>query len=164
MSARELAAVPLGIIALFFLLLLIGLPFAVVSQASKDARHLHAFEAIEAHIASRVDAIGEAPSDAALRDWADANGLEIPTMLTTSPIACLNGFRKPADDRFVVGFWAGEWSECYASPSGENTLRPSVSAQLVSGLAADFAIYLALALGPGWLAWRLLRPGSDSAG
>lgn len=158
MSARELAAVPLGIIALFFLILVVGLPFMVVGQASEDAMRLQAFKAVENHIASQIDIVGELPSDAALRDWAGANGLEIPASLTTSPIACFDGFQKPADDRFVMGFWAGEWSECYSSPSGANTLLPSIRDQLAAGRATDSMIHLLLALGSGWLAWRLLYP------
>jgi len=165
MSARELAAVPLGIIALFFLILAIGTPFMVADEASEDAMRLKGFQTIENYVGMQVDVVGELPSDAAIRDWARANDLEISRYwLTTSPIACFDDFQKPPEDSFVLGFWAGEGSECYSSPSGTNTLRPSVRAQLASGLATDFAMFLLLAVGPGWLAWRLLNPKQDSVG
>lgn len=157
MSARELIGVPLAIAALAFLLLALASPLAVVDQANEDEASLQELRIVERQIAAYVERSGKLPPDGALQAWAAERGLTVAPSLSTAPLGCLNNFQKPRNDSFMVGFWAGEWSECYASPSGTTTLRPTVTSLLGSGLGRDIATYLLLGLAMGWAAWRLIR-------
>ncbi len=163
MSVRELLGVPLGIVALGFLLLALASPFLLIEQANEDAASLQELRTAERHIAAYSVRTGRMPSADALEGWATTSGLKTASTLSTSPLACLNGFQKPRSDKFLVGYWAGEWSECYSSPSGATTLRPTVMGLLMSGLATDIVIYLLLGLTLGWVAWRLLHPKFSAA-
>ena len=164
MSARELLGVPLALAGLLFLLLAIASPVLIAEQAKEDAASLQELRAVEGHIASLAARHREVPSDEVLRAWAEARGLSIAPSLSTEPLGCLNGFQKPKNDKFVVGYWAGEWSECYSSPSGATTLRPTAMGLLSSGLGTDIALYILLAFALGGTAWMLLRRPAHQSG
>lgn len=64
----------------------------------------------------------------------------------------------------MIGFWAGEWSECISSPSGATTLQPDIWSLLRSGLWRELIAYLVLGIVLGWAAWMLDlgQPGNSS--
>ena len=162
MPAREILGVPLALAALVFLLLALTSPVALVSQANEDATSLQELRIAERQIAVYAKRTGELPTDEALQAWASKRGLTVALSLSTAPLGCLKDFQKPINDSFIVGYWAGEWSECYASPSGATTLRPTVASLLASGLGWDIAVYLLIGLILGWAAWLLMRVKAHS--
>lgn len=155
MSAREIIAVPVALISLFFLLLTLAFSLLLIEQSEKDAHRLSELRSVQAYLDKSLSLRGSLPADERLRRWADAQQLDLASSVSTAPLGCLNSFGKAPQDLYVVGFWAGEWSECISSPSGATTLQPSVSGLLTSGLWIDLIVYLALGVGFGWAAWIL---------
>ena len=70
---------------------------------------------------------------------------------------CGPDFSKLASDRFVLSFWRGEWTECYAFPSGRTTLAMSVGAYMRSGFWQLFVGVWAMGIAALWGAIRLTR-------
>jgi hypothetical protein len=155
MSAREIIAVPIALVSVLFLLLAFAFPFLLVEQARKDAHRLSELRSVQSYLDKSLSSRGSLPADDQTRRWAEGQRLELASSVSTTPQGCLNSFAKAPQDRYVVGFWAGEWSECISSPSGATTLRPSVFGLLTSGLWIDLILYLALGVGLGWVAWIL---------
>ena len=143
----------LSLVAVFFALVGGTMPFMLPSQAAKDRAYYQHFKAAAAYI----DKNGRLPASEP-GGWRDAGGtgpliqssLEIPD-------DCDPSFKKTPADRVILSFWRGEWTECYAYPSGRTTLPMSVRAYLLSGLGINLVIYWLLALGAAWGAIRL-RP------
>ncbi|MES2989391.1 MAG: hypothetical protein V4808_15940 [Pseudomonadota bacterium] len=152
MRFREIAAIPVALVSIFFLFLAIGGFFLLPGQAAKDRQALTQLK-VAAEYAMRFEAANRRlPDSEQLQAWAKAQGIDMQS-ISTSPLGCLNDFMKPRDDAVLVGYWAGEWAECYAAPSGATTLAPSVWALLMSGLALTLASYLAIGLLAGLAAW-----------
>lgn len=155
MSVREIIAVPLALASIFFLLLALTFPLLLHDQSRKDAHHLAELQSIQAYLDRSVSAGKPFPSDHQIRLWAEERQLDVAYSVSTAPFECLNGFVKAPQDRYVIGFWAGEWSECLSSPSGATTLEPTMSGLLKSGLWIELAVYLVLGVGSGSAAWVL---------
>lgn len=159
MSAREIIAVPIAMLSLLFLLLALIFPLSLFEQSRKDAHRLNELKRVQSYVDRNLAAGRKLPTDDEIRSWAETRRLDLAGSVSTAPLGCLNGFQKARVDRYVVGFWAGEWSECLSSPSGATTLRPSAWGLFTSGLWIDLAVYIALGTGLGCFAWVLgLRP------
>jgi len=102
---------------------------------------------------------GKLPSDAQLELFAYQNKLDdIAFTLTTEPVACGPDLTLANGDRYLLGFWRGEGSACFAVPSGRsNVLSFGEALRLpITAQAASCLVSLLL----GWLAWRIwLRRG-----
>jgi hypothetical protein len=144
----------LSLIAAVFVLVGTTMPFMLSAQAAKDRAYYQQFKAAAAYI----DRDGRLPSGDELRRLQDATaGPSIWSSLNTTPLDCDPSFKKAPNDRLVLSFWRGEWSECYAYPSGQTTLPMSVPAYLRSGVGVNLVIYWLVAVGAAWAAIRL-RP------
>ena len=109
-----------------------------------------------------VDKGGQLPSvEAQLKEQFTSTGPIILTSLTI-PFDCDLSFKKTAGDRLILSFWRGEWTECYAYPSGRTSLQLSVREMLLSGMGVSIAIFWLVAAGAAWAAIRL-RPGRQVA-
>jgi hypothetical protein len=148
-TLRVIASLVFGIAAAVFLLLAISLPFQLRSQAAKDRIYYREFQHAAAIYAHDISEKGDNPLP-----FAGGNG--IGPLLRLENGDCDGGFRKEPGDLFVLGFWRGEWTECFAYPSGRTTLPMSVWSYLGSGLGVDWGIYFLLAAGLGWAAWRIM--------
>jgi hypothetical protein len=153
MSAREIIAVPIALVSLLFLLLALAFPFSLIEQSRKNAHRLSELQSVQAYLDKNVASHSSLPTDDQIQRWAGGQQLDLASSVSTTPLGCLNGFAKVPQDHYVVGFWAGEWSECLSSPSGATTLRPSVLGLLMSGLWIDLTLYLTLGVGLGWVSW-----------
>ena len=124
------------------------------AQAAKDRAYYEQFKTAAAYAVKN----GKMPAGAAPEQLESAtSGPSIWSSRTTTPLDCGPSFRKAPTDRFVLSIWRGEWSECYAYPSGRTTLLMSVRAYLLSGLGVDLAIYWLVAMSAAWGANRF-RP------
>jgi hypothetical protein len=157
---RGIAAVGCGFVAVLFLLMAAELPFQLHRQAQQNRAFYQQFRQAAAHATDYAGRHqGQLPDDEALRrlgDTSDARGIW--ASLTSSDGDCDGDFRPEATDRFTLRFWRGEWSECFAYPSGKTTLHMSLSAYLRSGMAWDWAIYWLIAIAAAYGAFRLARP------
>ena len=115
------------------------MPLTLPEQAAEDRAYYERFKAA----ASYLDQHGRLPSDL--------------TVTTEPALDCDPSFTKVESDRFVLSFWRGEWSECYAHPSGRTTLPLTVSGYLRNGLGLQLAIYWLIAIAAGWGAFRLWK-------
>lgn len=150
-------------IVLFLMLSLIAVGAALVgttmllllpAQAATDRAYYEQFKSAATYTMKN----GKVPAGDALRRLEAATaGLSIWSSLTTTPLDCDPSFTKAPTDRLVLSFWRGEWSECYAYPSGRTTLPMSVRAYLLSGLGVDLGIYWLVTVSAAWGAIRL-RP------
>lgn len=144
----------LGLVAVGFALIGTAMPFRLPAQAADDRAYYNQFRAAAAYI----DRSRKLPAGDELRRLESATtGPSIWASLTTTSLGCDPSFSKAPADRLILSFWRGEWSECYAHPSGRTTLPRSVRAYLLSGLGVDFAIYWLIAVSAAWGAIRL-RP------
>lgn len=154
---------------LCFLLSLIAVVFAVVgttmpltlhAQAATDRVYYEQFQVA----ASYIDKNGKIPTREALRSFeSNTKGPSIWSSLTTVPLDCDPSFKRASADHLILSFWRGEWSECYAYPSGLTTLPMSVRAYLLSGLGVDLAVCWGIAVGAAWGAIRLWPRRNGSA-
>jgi hypothetical protein len=108
-------------VSVFFGLLTILSVFASVSvvnyyfdRAEKDRGYLELFRAAEKTIDTEARKTEKLPSSL---PWYP-NILEV----QKDGRGCVDDF-KIEKDRYVIGYWRGEWRDCYASPSGRHTLR-----------------------------------------
>lgn len=156
MGFRKLIAIPIGFLATFFLFLGIFMPFSLLDQAEDERRYLREFETVAAHADMVRRSSGHVVDDLELQQWAVGQQLQIGRSLLLSTDNC-PGFAKGRGDRFEVSFWRGEWTECYAAPSGRTTLNPSLWALLKSGLAIDIAAHWAMGVTLLLCCWWLVR-------
>ena len=141
---RTLISSLLIFVAAIFLLLGLTMPFNLKTQVAENRAYYQQFKLA----AGYLEAHGRLPSEAALRQSGTyMDGQTIWTSLTTTPRDCDAPFAKARSDRFVLGFWRGEWFECYAYPSGRSTMPMSVLGYLRSGLGVDLAAYWLIAIG-----------------
>ena len=144
----------LWLVAFFFAFVGATIPLMLPSQAADDRAYYQQFRQAAAY----VDSNGHLPTEAELRRRnVYLDGVTIWSSLAIMPQGCDADFSGAKSDRFVLGFWRGEWFECYAHPSGRTTLPMSVAAYLASGLGYNLAIYWLIAIGAGWGAIRLRR-------
>jgi hypothetical protein len=151
---RMIFCLLLGLIAIAFVLIGTTMPFMLPSQATKDRAYYQQFKAAAAHMDRNGRLLASEPGG-----WRekDGTGPLIQSSVKT-PFDCDPSFKRAPADRLVLSFWRGEWTECYAYPSGRTTLPMSVGAYLLSGVGVNIAIYWLLAAGAAWGAIRL-RPG-----
>jgi hypothetical protein len=136
------------------------MPLMLRSQAAEDRAYYQQFRQAAAY----VDANGRLPTEEALRkENIDLDGATIWPSLAMTPQGCDPPFAPAKADRFVIGFWRGEWFECFAHPSGRTTLPMSVMAYLTSGLGLNLAIYWLVAIAAGWAGMRLRRTKHHAA-
>jgi hypothetical protein len=103
----------LALIAIFFVLAGIAMPMMLPAQVAKNRTYYQQFE----KAATYVNLYGRLPDAKVLNRWADeAGGPSIWHSLQGQPFECAPDFAKAPSDRFVLSFWRGEWSECYAYP------------------------------------------------
>lgn len=134
---RTILVLLLGLIAVVFALVGTAMPLHVPAQAAEDRTYYEQFRTVAAYI----DRDGKLPAAEELRRLERVTvGPSIWSSLTTTPLDCDPSFTKAPNDRLVLSFWRGEWSECYAYPSGRTTLPRSVKAYLLSGVGVDLAI------------------------
>lgn len=156
---RMISCLVLGLIAAVFALVGTTMPFTLHAQAAKDRVYYEQFRAGAAYI----DRNRTLPAGETLRGLESATKRpSIWSSLTTAPLDCDPSFKKATADRLILSFWRGEWSECYAYPSGRTTLPMSVRAYLLSGLGVDLAVYWCIAIGAAWGAIRL-RPRRNAS-
>lgn len=157
---RMILCLLLGVIAVGAALVGTVMPFALSAQAAQDRAYYEQFRIAAAY----VDRNGTLPAGEAMRGLEDGmSGASIWSSLSTAPLDCDPSFEKARSDRLTLSFWRGEWSECYAHPSGRTTLPMSVRAYLRAGLGVDLAIDWLVAIGAAWAAIRL-RPGRKASG
>jgi hypothetical protein len=150
---RTFLCLLLGLVAVFFGLVGGTMPLMLPSQAAKDRAYYQQFKTAAAYI----DENGKLPANelGGRRNTGDAS-----LLIRSSPEIpddCDPSFKKAPADRLILSFWRGEWTECYAYPSGRTTLPMSTRAYLLSGLGLNLAIYWLLAASAACGAWRL-RP------
>ncbi|ATY31888.1 hypothetical protein [Sphingomonas psychrotolerans] len=145
----------LVIVAVLCAIIGVFLPFDLASQAREDRIYYQQFE----QAARYLDRAGQAPAQVAVRIPRSQG--ENPSIhpVSMSASRCDDAsFTKSASDRFVLSFWRGEWTECYAFPSGKTTLGLSLGSYLRLGwwkaLAFSWLIVVVAAYG----AVRLTRP------
>lgn len=158
--ARIFAAGLCGIVAVLFLLISASLPFQLKEQAQDDRAYYQQFR-LAADYAAKFSRQhnGALPDDESLRSLGDTSSARgIWPSLTASGGDCENGFRQKPTDQFTLRFWRGEWTECFAYPSGATTLPMSVSAYLRSGLGVQWAIWWLICIVSAYAAFRLGRP------
>lgn len=136
---RKIWCFLLVLIAMFFGLIGTTMIFTLPSQAAKDRVYYEQFRTAAAYI----NKTGTLPSDGVLRKLESAvAGPSIWNSLNAeTPFDCDPSFKKAKEDRLIMSFWRGEWSECYAYPSGRTTLVMSVPAYLLKGAGIELAIY-----------------------
>lgn len=150
---RTILCLLLGLVAVFFAFVGGTVQFMLPSQAAKDRVYYQQFKSASAYIENN----GKPPASE-LGGWRNT-GVAGPLIRSSLEIPddCDPSFKKAPTDRFILSFWRGEWTECYAYPSGRTTLPMSVQAYLLSGLGMNLVIYWLLAAGAAWGAIRL-RP------
>jgi hypothetical protein len=150
---RTIFCLLLSLIAIFFAFLGGTMPLMLPSQAAKDRAYYQNFKTAAAYIDKnnnpRANELGDRRN----------TGNAIPLIISSRKIPedCNTSFKTAPGDRLILSFWRGEWTECYAYPSGRTTLPMSVKAYLLSGLGINLVIYWFLAVGAAWGAMRL-RP------
>jgi hypothetical protein len=136
----------LGLVAVFFALIGGTMPLLLPSQAAEDRAYYQQFKVAAAYI----DNNGQLPATEP-GGWRDKRDVG-PLIRSSAEIAkdCDPSFKKAPSDRLILSFWRGEWTECYAYPSGRTTLPMSVQAYLLSGVGMNLVIYWLLAAGAAW--------------
>lgn len=150
---RTISCLLLALVAVFFAFLGGTMPLMLPSQAAKDRAYYQQFKTAAAYI----DKHGKLPTNE-MGGWQNAGDAGL--MILSSPEIpddCDPSFRKASTDRLILSFWRGEWTECYAYPSGRTTLPMSVQAYMLSGVGVNLVIYWLLAVVAAWAAIRV-RP------
>jgi hypothetical protein len=156
---RTILCLLLGLIAVLFAFIGTAIPLTLPAQAARDRVYYEQFKAAGDVINKR----GQLPSvEALLKEQSTSDGPIIRASLT-KPFDCDPSFKKAVGDRLILSFWRGEWTECYAYPSGRTTLQMSVRAYFLSGMGVSMAIYWLVAAAAAWAVIRL-RPGRKVAG
>jgi hypothetical protein len=150
----------LCLVAVLFAVVGTSMPLHLSAQAADDRAYYNQFKFAAAYTVRN----GRPPAGQVLRELQSATtGPSIWASLTTTPLDCDPSFKEAPADRFVLSFWRGEWSECYAYPSGRTTLPMSVRAYLLSGLGVDLAMHWLVAISAAWGAVRF-RPRRRASG
>lgn len=139
----------LVVVAIASVVMGIFVPFELAAQARSD----RAYQAQFQHAAAELARTGRMPETAPA---GTPEGASI-YPLATGGWDCPAAFSVPPSDRLVLSFWRGEWTECYAHPSGRTTLRTSLVAQMQGGAGQLLLILWIVALAAIWGAARLLR-------
>ena len=139
-------------ITVIFAMLAIATPLMLRSQAADDRAYYQQFRQAAAYI----DKNGHMPTPEQLRSMGWPPNSPV-ISLVVGWTDCEAPFEKLKSDRFVLGFWRGEWSECYAYPSGKTTLPMSVRGYILSGLGRNIVLYGLIAGVAGWGAVRLIK-------
>ena len=152
-SMRTIFCLLLGLVALFFAFVGVAMPVMLPSQAATDRAYYQQFRAAAAYIEKNGQLTDNEPGG-----WRNTVG-HGPLIRSSPDIPddCDPSFKKAPADKHVLSFWRGEWTECYAYPSGRTTLPMSAKAYLFSGLGLNLAVYWLLAAFAAWGAIRL-RP------
>jgi hypothetical protein len=133
-------------------------PLRAPAQAAENRVYYEHFRAA----AEIIDKGYQLPSvEAQLKEQFTSTGPIIRTSLTI-PFDCDLSITKAAGDQLILSFWRGEWTECFAYPSGRTSLHLSVREILLSGTGVSIAIFWLVAAGAAWAAIRL-RPGRQVA-
>jgi hypothetical protein len=148
-AARTFSAMLLIVTAFACLAITLFLPFDLAAQARVDRFYYKQFQQAAAH----VQRTGRLPSRRML-DHFDGRAID-PVSMSASD--CGPTFKKLASDRLVLSFWRGEWTECYAFPSGRTTLRMSVMNYIIDGFWQFFVASLVIITGAIWGAVRLMK-------
>lgn len=152
---RTVFCLLLGLTAAVFAFIGTTMPLMLSAQAAEDRVYYQQFRAAAAYLNKN----GKLPADEMLRRMENATiAPSIWSSLGTStPLDCDSSFKEAPGDRLILSFWRGEWSECYAYPSGRTTLPMSVRTYLLQGLGVQLAIYWLIAAAAIWGAIRF-RP------
>lgn len=147
----------IGFLVLSLLALLCGfggtaMPLALPEQAARERAYYQQFMAAAAYLDRHGRFPVQKPEGA--RFWRGDNWIFAGR---STPPDCGPTLRKAPGDRLILSFWRGEWTECYAHPSGHTTLLISVQAHLRSGGALAVVSFWLIAIGAAWGAFRL-RP------
>jgi hypothetical protein len=155
---RVISCILLSLIAAFFALVGGVIPLMLPSQAVKDRAYFQQFKAA----AANIDKHGQLTATD-LGGWSSTGQTPFIQSSLETPSDCDSSFGKAPADTLVLSFWRGEWTECYAYPSGHTTLPMSVQAYLLSGVGMTVAVYWLLAMSAAWGAIRLRPRRSASA-
>lgn len=148
---RIIVSLLLGVVAVVFALVGGTIPLMLPSQAAKDRAFYQEFKAAAVYIEKN----GQIPASE-LGGWRNTGGTgPLIHSSTQVPEDCDPSFKKTPADGLILSFWRGEWTECYAYPSGRTTLPMSVQAYLLSGVGLNLVVYWLLAAGAAWGAIRL---------
>lgn len=149
---RSIACLLLGAVAIFFAMIGAMMPFQLPSQAEKNRAYYQEFRAA----AAVIDRQGYLPltEPAGWKAPSVRNGHLIRSS-STVPEDCDRSFTMAPEDRLTLSFWRGEWTECYAYPSGRTTLSMSLREYLLSGFGLQIAIYWIIAAAAAWGAVRM---------
>jgi hypothetical protein len=150
-----------ALVALFCVLLGTALPFQLHTQALDDRVYYLQLEQVARYI-DEDDRRRTGPHDIVVirQVVASRSNPIIASSLVIDPADCDGGFTKSPGDHFVLGFWRGEWTECYSYPSGQTTLPRSTLVYLGSGLGLSLGLLWIIALVACWATWRLFRAAS----
>jgi hypothetical protein len=152
-NMRTIMCVLLGLIAVLFALVGTAMPLRLPAQAASNRVYYQQFKVA----AAVIDNGGQLRSvEEQLKEGPKLGGPIIQAS-TDKPIDCDPSFNMTTGDRLILHFWRGEWTECYAYPSGRTTLLMSVRDMYLSGLGVDIALYWLVAAAAAWAAIRL-RP------
>jgi hypothetical protein len=130
------------LLSAFFVFVGVAMLLTLPAQVAEDRAYYEQFKAA----ASYRDQHGRLPPDS--------------TVTTNPALDCEPSFAKAKSDRFVLSFWRGEWSECYAHPSGRTTLPANVWGYLRGGLGLNLVLSWLIAIAAAWGAFRLRRTES----
>ena len=146
---RTFVCITLALVAVLSAYAGSGMPLMLPSQAAMDRAYYKDFESA----ASYINTHGKLPAND--QDGLRGSGHADRVIRSTSdiPSDCDHSFVKAPNDRLVLSFWRGEWTECYAYPSGRTTLSTSVRSYVVSKVV----FWWLLAAGALWSAIHL-RP------
>ncbi|MDG2534753.1 hypothetical protein P6144_13910 [Sphingomonas sp. HITSZ_GF] len=149
LMARTCAAMLLIVAAIPCVLLGTFLPFALAAQAETDRSYFAQFQ----QAAAEMERTGRLPARP------PAGTPEGPSIypVSTNDWNCPAALPVRRSDRFTLSFWRGEWTECYAHPSGVTTLRTSLTAQMRGSAGQLFLILWLVGIGAIWGAVRLMR-------
>lgn len=152
---RTIAFLLFSLIAAFFALIGMTMPLMIPAQAAQDRMYYRQFTTAAAYIKRH----GKLPAEDALQrmEYTETGPSIWTSIDIDTPLDCDPSFEKAPGDRLVLSFWRGEWSECYAYPSGRTTLPMSVHAYFVKGLGVELAIFWLVAATAAWGAIRV-RP------
>lgn len=148
---RMILSLSFALIAIALTIIGTMMPRMLPAQAARDRAYYETFKAA----ADSIRANGRLPAEEVLRRTQTLQSYPFIRSSLTIPSDCDRSFKTAPGDRLVLSFWRGEWTECYAHPSGRTTLPMSVRAYLLSGVGANLVVYWLLAAGAAWCAFRL---------
>ena len=126
---RFMLSLLLGALAIPGVILVVGPPITLSQQAAVNRAYLIHFRQAERLVATFSADKGRFPDNEELQNISRGTELEnwASNMYADTSRCGFRGeehhFVKPPNDRFVLSFWAGEYFDCYSSPSGKTTLK-----------------------------------------